>query len=62
MSHRDHAEHQRQRGKDECLDETHEDLKAVEGQGEDLRNKEGEHQDHHFSGEHVAEKTEGEAD
>src|SRR3972149_9508547 len=61
VRHRHDSEHKRQHGEDERLDHADEQLQAVEGDGEDKRREEGEHQDHHLAREHIPEQTECEA-
>src|SRR3972149_882411 len=61
VRHRHYPEHKRQHREDERLDDADEQLKAVEDDGQDHRRQEGEHQDNHLPGEHVAEETECEA-
>ena len=53
-------ENQSQERKHQGLNEAYEDFQTVEWEWRDERYQETDHQEQHFSGEDIAEKTEGE--
>src|SRR3989344_809277 len=63
MCHRRHFEEdERQKRKDKPLNEPDEDLEAKEGDGGDVRDKEGNDDEEHLPRENIAEETKGEGD
>src|SRR5687768_17578069 len=60
--HGHHRKHEREHGKDECLNQADEQLEAVEDVDQQEWHEEAHHEEKHLARENVAKETEGEAD